>query len=99
MAKLKSDKYTLVQHSGAGYAGKPGFEHAVEERHLTTDAQVAHIQKIGGFIFDSYTAAADQAELENYPDVSTSFLPRARGTFSKYMVDGLRVYIPHAEVA
>lgn len=94
MAKLKTDKYTLVQHSGAGYAGKPGFEHAVEERHLTTDAQVAQIQKLGGLLFDSYMDASDRAEAENYPDVSTSLLPRARGTFSKYMVDGLRVYIP-----
>jgi len=94
MPKLKTDQYALVQHSAAGYKGDSTFAHAVEERRLNTAAELATVQKAGGLVFDSYVAASDAAEAENYPADTIGLVPVAPGTFSFHKIDGLRIYIP-----
>jgi len=94
MTKISETLYTLVQHSGFGYAGKPGFKQAVEMRMLTRKGQIEKVRKAGGMLFDSYAAASDAADTENYPEEVQGLYPRARGTFARFVVDGLHVYIP-----
>lgn len=96
MAKLKEDKWTLVQHSGFGYAEKPGWELAVETRLITTDVELKRVESVGGYVFDSYGEADDQEFKSNYPKGSGDALmyPCVQGTFSDKELDGLRIYIP-----
>jgi hypothetical protein len=101
-------KWTIVQHSGYGYAGKPGFEHAVETRMLATVAEQRRAKKAGGLLFDSWKEAEDFAEGANHPpdheeialkgELLSGLHPAAKGTFSKLLVDGLAIYIPVREV-
>jgi hypothetical protein len=86
-------KWTLVQHSGFGYARKPGFQSAVEERSLETEAAVERVRTAGGLVFEKYSDASDRADQENYPS-NSGIYPHARGTFSRTKVDGLRIYVP-----
>jgi len=92
-------KWTLVQHSAAGFKSDPVFENAVEERMLYNKKQIDAVRRRGGFLFDSYKTAYDRAESENYPAYrkDSSLVPTCRGTFSRYKVEGLKLYIPKAE--
>jgi hypothetical protein len=94
MTKLKTTQYTLVQHSAAGYKHDPTFDYAVEERLLSLDSHVKAVQAAGGVLFDSYMAASDAAEAENYPPEVESIVPHVRGHFSRQDIDGLRIYVP-----
>lgn len=94
MTKLKTIQYTLVQHSAAGYKHDPTFNYAVEERHLSTEGEVTKVRQSGGVLFDSYTAASDAAEAENYPAEVQTIVPHVRGHFSNLTIDGLRIYQP-----
>lgn len=98
MTNLKKPKYTLVQHSGFGYAGKPGFEHGVESRTLTTQGEVTKVRKAGGLIFDSGFEADEMEEKINYGESTSMLYPNAKGTFSTEKIDGLAIYIPVREV-
>lgn len=107
-----SEKWTLVQHSGAGYAGKPAFAKAVETRSVgykddgnpMTEKQYrsecARITAAGGVLFDSYVEASDAEDTVNgvREDSPHGFL-NAQGTFSDQEVDGLRIYCPPKVIA
>jgi len=87
--------YTLVQHSGYGVAGKPGFARAVEEAAVEGDKLEERIRAAGGILFDAYGEASEYATEFNYPPEAAGLVPRAQGTFhSKVKVGGLRLYIP-----
>ena len=89
-----SNKWTVVQHSGYGYTHKPGFEHAVETRAITTVGELKRVERSGGVVFDSYLLAEDFAEKADFPADYKGLYPQARGTFSSQMIDGLRIYKP-----
>lgn len=91
--------WTVVQHSGFGYAGKEGFKRGLEPRQIENRRQYELIIRTGGMVFQSYGAASDYAEAEMYPDDSSDIYPRARGRFVKAQIDGLAVYIPLTGVA
>lgn len=86
--------YTLVQHSGYGYDEKPGFKQAVEERTIENKRTYNAIKRRGGLLLVGYSDAYGKAEEENYPSNIKGIYPRAKGSFSDYKVDGLRLYIP-----
>lgn len=98
--KLARDKWTLVQHSAFGYQEKPGWEHAVESHMITNEAELKRVERVGGFVFDSYDEADKQEYKSNYPDGAGETLtyPQVQGTFSDQMVDDLKIYIPKREV-
>lgn len=100
MAKLKDEKWTLVQHSAYGYQEKPGWEKAVETRRITTEAELKRVQEAGGMVFDSYNEADDQEYKSNYPQGAGDTLtyPEVKGTFSDKELDGLRIYVPIRQV-
>lgn len=88
-------KWTLVQHSGYGYAGDEQFKHAVETRMLTKRQEIVAVEKAGGLLFDSYLDACAAEERENYPDDVQGLIPRASGRMSaKRLIDGLPIYVP-----
>lgn len=91
-------KYTMVQHSGYGYAKKPGFEHGVEVRMITTVAEVRKVEKAGGILFDSGAEAYAFEESASFPEGHEGLYPKAAGTFSSEKIDGLAIYIPVREV-
>jgi hypothetical protein len=86
VTNLKEPKYTVVQHSGYGYAGKPTFKQALEVRTLHTVGEVRTVQQADGLLFD------DWKEADDYTD-SVPFL-NAPGTFSPKKIDQLRIYQP-----
>ena len=86
--------YTIVQHSGFGYANDPQFEQAVEERNISTKRQFNSVKKQGGIMIGTYRAAYDLCEKINYPPKVKGIIPRAQGTFAKAKIDGLAIYIP-----
>ncbi|MEO6159048.1 MAG: hypothetical protein ABIQ39_15635 [Ilumatobacteraceae bacterium] len=88
------ERYTLVQHSGYGYAGKEGFAKAVETRRVSSDKVADAIVAAGGVVIDGYVAAEDAAENENYPPDLEGLYPRVNGRFGQRKVDGLALYIP-----
>jgi hypothetical protein len=88
------NKWTVVQHSGYGYKGNPQFEQAVETRQLQTLGEQRLVERSGGVVFDSYLIAEEFAERANYPADYGGIIPDARGTFSKLMIDGLKIYKP-----
>lgn len=90
--------YTLVQHSGFGYAGKPGFEQALEVRALATAAERKRAEKAGGIVVDTWGQAEDLAETLDFPPGTEGLYPQFGGTFSSKEVDGLRIAIPKREV-
>ena len=85
--------YTLVQHSGFGYARNPQFKRAVEERYLS-DKQAEKVKELGGLLFENYGLAHDAAEAENYPPSVQGLIPCVAGSFHKLEIDGLRLYLP-----
>tara|TARA_R100001530_G_scaffold9271_2_gene9385 strand:+ start:1982 stop:2413 length:432 start_codon:yes stop_codon:yes gene_type:complete len=87
--------HTVVQHSAYGYGpSDPQFAQGLESRHLETKAQRAAVEKAGGILFDSYLAAEEFADAEQYPDGYEGMTPIAPGAFARTKIDGLKVYIP-----
>jgi len=86
--------YTLVQHSGFGYSQDPRFKLATEERSIPNKRTLKAIKNRGGMVFIGYVGAATQADIENYPPNVKGIIPHALGTFDKYKIDGLKLYIP-----
>jgi hypothetical protein len=84
------NKWTVVQHSGYAYGGKPGFEQGLETYQLMTAAELRRVQAAAGLLFDSWTAA------DTYGDnaVGRGLYPAAPGTFSDKTVNGQRIYLP-----
>lgn len=89
---------TIVQHSGFGYAGKPGFEFGLETRILHTKAELAIVRKADGLVFNNYNEAEDFCEEAMYPSDNPGLVPTAKGTFSDKEIDGLRIYVPVRKV-
>jgi len=86
--------WTIVQHSGYGYAGKDGFRHAVETRAVRTLGEKERVEKAGGLLFASYREADAFSEAANYPEGAESFYTAAKGTFSDKEIDELKIYLP-----
>lgn len=87
--------YTIVQHSAYGYKGNPQFEKAVEVTGLTTRGEAHLVVRVGGITFSDFRAAEDFAEHANYPEPEKQgIIPAVQGTFSKKMINGLRIYVP-----
>jgi hypothetical protein len=84
--------WTLIRHSAWSVKQDPAFEHAVETTPLTPK-QAAQVLSAGGLLFDSYVAASDREEAENYPAEVQGIIPRARGSFVRRAGLG-EVYIP-----
>lgn len=96
---MPRDAYTVVQHSGFGYAGNPQFQQAVEERALTTPSQIKRVEAVGGVVVEGYVAASELAEKWNYPPKVRGIVPDCStlGTFSKKKIDGLAIFVPTDE--
>jgi hypothetical protein len=89
------DLYTLVQHSGFGYGGKPGFRRAVELRYVTP-VQAKRVVEAGGVVFESWYDADSAEMMSGYPapEFDTGIYPNVQGKFSTLEIDQLRVYVP-----
>ena len=85
--------FTLVQHSAA-LRGDPCFTAAVELAHLHNQTEVDRVKKAGGVVYNSYKDATDAEYYENYPPEVGGLIARVRGTFSKYKLDGSKIYVP-----
>lgn len=99
--KLADGRWTLVQHSAFGYQAKPGWDKAVETRQITTTEELARVQSVNGYVFESYDAADDQEMKSNYPKGTTNdpvTYPEVLGTFAHKEIDGLKIYMPKTEV-
>lgn len=95
---MAEKKYTVVQHSAAGYNGDPTFSRGLEPRALSTAAEVKRVEKAGGIVFPDYVDADNAADRFMYPDKTTDMIPNVAGTFSDVTVDGLKVYVPVRQV-
>jgi hypothetical protein len=94
---VRKDRYTVVQHSGYGYAEDATFLEGLESRPLETDAQIARINRIGGAVFDSYGEAEDFCDWAMYIAHATpGIVPEALkiGEFDRLQVDGLAIFKP-----
>lgn len=82
--KFNRDKvlWTLVQHSGFGYAGRKDMEDFVEARVIMSQKELDKINKANGFITDSFKEI-EEAEIKFGFDV--------KGSFAKSKIDGLRI--------
>lgn len=97
MAKLQTDKWTVVQHSAFGYKGDKTFQKGLEVRKIETDVQLGKVIDAGGVIFSDY-ASADAYENTHPYDGVEGLVPNAPGTFHKTLkIDKLAVYIPPAK--
>lgn len=92
-AKPQEFGYTLVQHSGFGYAEKPGFEKGLEIRTLNRLSERNLVQRVGGVIYENYHDARDAEEELMYPEGYGGIYPSFQGAFSDKMIDGLRIAI------
>ena len=90
--------YTLVQHSGYGYAEKPGFAKGLEVRSLSTRAEANLVARVNGMIFMDYADAEDAAMELMYPLDYNGIYPAFKGTFSDKKIDGLAIAIPLRQV-
>jgi hypothetical protein len=99
MARYKT-KWTIVQHSAAGYGGNLAFALGVEERGIESQADENMILKAGGVVFDDYLDAVKFEEKVNgiTDPEHDSLYPNAKGTFSDKLYDGLKIYIPVREI-
>lgn len=95
MGKQKADKtrWTLVQHSAAGYKGDPQFAKGLEVREVEFRVDQRKVEEAGGVLFDTYIEASDAADDWPYVD-NDSLIPNAQGEFAQQEIDGLRIYIP-----
>lgn len=88
------EPYTIVQHSGFGYAGKPQFAKGVEAIKLTGSRERRAVEAAGGLLFETYEAAEDYVQKISYPEGYTGIIPLAPGQFSAVKIQGLAVYVP-----
>lgn len=88
--------YTLVQHSGYGYADKPGFDKGLETREICTRAERNLVERVGGVVYEDYVQADEAAFELMYPPGNPPHMlyPCFQGTFSEKKIDGLRIAIP-----
>lgn len=94
MSTDRGSKYTLVQHSGYGYAGKPEFQAAVELKEIK-GKEIDKVKRAGGAVFDDYREGSEAETRENYPPGVVGLIPNVRGRFHKTVsIDRLKVYLP-----
>jgi hypothetical protein len=85
--------YTVVRHSGYGFAGKEDFRHGLEPRHVGTAGHRDIVKKVGGLLFNTYGEADDYCFNEQYAG-HDELIPKAPGRFAPQEIDGLQIYIP-----
>ena len=91
-------RYTVVQHSGFGYAGDETWEQGLEIRSVDTKAEQDLVRKADGVLFDTYHEADEFIERAMYPENYQGLIPKAQGEFSDKEIDQLRIYIPKVQV-
>jgi len=96
MAKLPKTKYTAVRHE-AHYLGNHQFAKCVVHGAITTDKELERVQKAGGVVFDDFIEADDWFYKVNYHAEVEGLVARARGYFSKSVLEGQHIYIPAKE--
>lgn len=95
MTKKIQAKWTVVQHSGYGYGGHPGFAKAIETRQLDNLADQTKVLRAGGLLFNTWQEAdAYETKVNCGGDDKGLPYPEAPGTFSDFEIDGLRIYLP-----
>ncbi len=87
-------KYTVVRHSGYGYAGKEGFAQGLEVRSIDKKSEINLVEKVGGLLFDTWKDADDFTDQACFPEGYEGMYPIAQGTFSSRCIDELQIYIP-----
>lgn len=90
-------RYTIVQHSAAGYAGDGTFSKGLETRSTNLKSEQARVTRAGGLLFASYNEADDYIDSESYPPGTNGLVPNAPGEFSELDIDGLRIYVPRSQ--
>ena len=94
---VKESKWTVVQHSGSGYGGKPAFARGLEVRAVGSPRLLNAVVKGGGLLFGDYKEAYRYCYDEMYGEGAEGLVPRAPGRFHPTLkVDGLALYIPKA---
>lgn len=91
-------QYTIVQHSGFGYAGNRQFIGGLETRSVLNKAPARRVNEAMGLLFDDYGEAEDYCEWAMYTLLNiTGLIPMADrcGSFTNKQIDGLRIYVPH----
>jgi hypothetical protein len=91
---VESVRWTIVQHSGAGYGDKPEFKRGLEVVAVPDAATYRRIEILGGKIFVEYKEASDYAQAEMYPEGYNGMVPVAPGRFARFALDGLPLYLP-----
>jgi hypothetical protein len=86
--------WTIVQHSGYAFGGKPEFSQGLETMGIDTPAVMNRVRQAGGLVFTDYDEAEDYAQEQMYPPDVQGLIPRALGGFSHQHVNGLAIYIP-----
>ena len=86
MKTFDKDKvlWTLVQHSGFGYAGRKEMQDFVEARVVMNQKELDKINKVKGFLTDKFEDI-EKAEIKYGFDI--------KGDFSKSKIDGLRILL------
>ena len=84
MQTFDKDKvlWTLVQHSGFGYAGRKEMQDFVEPRLIMSQKGLDKINKANGYITDDFKEI-EKAEI--------TFGFEVKGAFSRSKIDGLRI--------
>lgn len=85
--------WTLVQHTGFSVGQKHEFRRAVELREIS-QRQGAMVKALGGVVFDTYEAAREAEEAENWPPGTEGIIPNCAGSFIKMKVNSEKLYIP-----
>lgn len=91
------NNYTVVQHSGYGYAGDVQFIGGLESSPIYTRRELQKVEKAGGLLLDNYCVAEDFCDWAMYTASDViGLIPQARrvGHFSHIEVDKLRVFVP-----
>ncbi|MFE2538979.1 hypothetical protein [Actinacidiphila glaucinigra] len=94
MSKLKTPRWTLVQHSAWTAKQDPRFKDQVEQGAVTTHQQLGEIVDAGGVTFTDYMAAEDAVDAVNYPDRPFKIDPSTDRFHQSLTIDGRALYLP-----
>ena len=84
--KFSKDKFlwTLVQHSGFGYAGRKEMQDFVEPRLIMSQKELDKVNKAKGFV---------TTNLEELEEAEIKFGFDVKGDFARSKIDGLKILI------
>ena len=94
MSKLKTPRWTLVQHSACAAKGDPRFRNQVEQAAVTTHQQLGEIVDAGGVTFTDYMAAEEYLDQVNYPDRAAGADEATDRFHQSLTIDGRALYLP-----